>query len=119
MLSFIPNHESRRRFPIHPAARAFGFPSILINHHAHTTMPTAPDNPAAHDYAERIRERLPRRLQELRERCGLSKYGLARESGLSRGYIAKRRAVMPGFWWGSLSRLHRAPADFSEVSGVA
>ena len=38
----------------------------------------------AHDHAERIRERLPRRLQELRERCGLSKYGLARESGLSR-----------------------------------
>ena len=50
-------------------------------------MPTAPDNHDAHDahdHAERIRERLPRRLQELRERCGLSKYGLARESGLSR-----------------------------------
>jgi transcriptional regulator with XRE-family HTH domain len=43
----------------------------------------------AHDYAERIRERLPRRLQELRERCGLSKYGLARESGISREYIGK------------------------------
>jgi DNA-binding XRE family transcriptional regulator len=43
----------------------------------------------AHDYAERIRERLPRRLQELRERCGLSKYGLARESGVSREYIGK------------------------------
>ena len=43
-------------------------------------MPTAPDNHDAHDYAERIRKRLPRRLQELRERCGLSKYGLARES---------------------------------------
>jgi hypothetical protein len=26
----------------------------------------------AHDYAERIRERLPRRLQELREAMGLS-----------------------------------------------
>jgi hypothetical protein len=37
--------------------------------------PTAPDSHEAHDYAERIRERLPRRLQELRERCGLSKYG--------------------------------------------
>ena len=52
-------------------------------------MPTAPDNHDAHDYAERIRERLLRRLQELRERCGLNKYGLARESGLSREYIGK------------------------------
>jgi DNA-binding XRE family transcriptional regulator len=52
-------------------------------------MPTAPDNHDAHDYAERIRERLPRRLQELRERCGLSKYGLARVSGISREYIGK------------------------------
>ena len=46
-------------------------------------------NHEAHDYAERIRERLPRRLQELREAAGLSKYGLARESGLSREYIGK------------------------------
>jgi len=30
-------------------------------------MPIAPDNHDARDYAERIRERLPRRLQELRE----------------------------------------------------
>ena len=82
-------------------------------------MPSAPDNHDAHNYAERIRERLRRRLQELRERCGVSKYGLARESGLSRGYVAERRAVMPGLWWGSLSRLHRAPADFSEASGIA
>ena len=52
-------------------------------------MPTAPDNHDAHDYAERIRERLPRRLQELREAMGLSKYGLAHESGLSREYIGK------------------------------
>ncbi len=52
-------------------------------------MPVAPDNHDAHDNAERIRERLPRRLQELRERCGLSKYGLARESGLSREYVGK------------------------------
>jgi hypothetical protein len=82
-------------------------------------MPTAPENHDAHDYAECIRERLRRRLQELREACGLNKYGLARESGLNRGYIAKRRAVLPGLWWGSLSRLHRALADFSETSGVA
>ncbi len=27
-------------------------------------MPTAPDNHDAYDYAERIRERLPRRLQK-------------------------------------------------------
>jgi ribosome-binding protein aMBF1 (putative translation factor) len=56
-------------------------------------MPTAPDNHDAHDHAERIRERLPRRLQELRERCGLSKYGLAHESGLSREYIGKLAAI--------------------------
>jgi len=52
-------------------------------------MPAAPDSHDAHDYAERIRGRLPRRLQEFRERCGLSKYGLARESGLSRESIGK------------------------------
>ena len=56
-------------------------------------MPSAPDNHDAHDYAERIRERLPRRLQELRERCGLSKYGLARESGVSREYLGKLAAM--------------------------
>ena len=52
-------------------------------------MPYASRNQPAHDYAERIRERLPRRLQELREQAGMSKYGLARESGLSREYIGK------------------------------
>jgi transcriptional regulator with XRE-family HTH domain len=52
-------------------------------------MPTAPDNHDAHDYAERIRERLPRRLQELREAAGYTKYGLARESGVSREYLGK------------------------------
>lgn len=56
-------------------------------------MTTAPDNRDAHDHAERIHEPLPRRLQELRERCGLSKYGLARESGLSRKYIGKLAAM--------------------------
>ncbi len=45
-------------------------------------MPAAQNNHDAHDYAERIRDRLPRCLQELRERCGLSKYGLARESSI-------------------------------------
>jgi len=52
-------------------------------------MPTAPDNHDAHDYAERIRERLPRRLQELRKAAGFTKYGLARESEVSREYIGK------------------------------
>ena len=56
-------------------------------------MPAAPDNHDAHDYAERIRERLPRRLQELREAAGFTKYGLARESGLSREYIGKLAAM--------------------------
>ena len=56
-------------------------------------MPTAPENHDAHDNAERIRERLPRRFQELRERCGLSKYGLARESGVSREYLGKLAAM--------------------------
>ena len=52
-------------------------------------MPSVPDNHESHDYAERIRERLPRRLQELWKCCGLSKYGLARESGVSREYLGK------------------------------
>lgn len=52
-------------------------------------MPATPDNHEAYDYAERIRERLPRRLQELREAAGFTKYGLARESGVSREYIGK------------------------------
>ena len=56
-------------------------------------MDLKPKEHEAHDYAERIRERLPRRLQELRERCGLSKYGLARESGLSQEYIGKLAAI--------------------------
>lgn len=51
-------------------------------------MPTPADHPA-HDYAERIRARLPRRLQELREAAGFTKYGLARESGVSREYIGR------------------------------
>jgi hypothetical protein len=35
-------------------------------------MPSAPDNHDAHDYAERIRDRLPHRLQELRAAMALS-----------------------------------------------
>jgi len=40
-------------------------------------------NHDAHDYAERIRERLPWRLHELREAMGLSNVHLARERGIS------------------------------------
>ena len=36
-------------------------------------MPATPNNHGAHDYAERIRERLPRRLEALREAIGGSK----------------------------------------------
>jgi len=37
----------------------------------------------AHDCAEGIRERLPRRLQDLREAAGLSMYALAKRAGVS------------------------------------
>ena len=47
------------------------------------------DSHEAHDYAERIRERLPRRLQELREACGLSKYALWQKTGVSRDMIGR------------------------------
>ena len=50
-------------------------------------MHTAPDNHDAHDYAERIRERLPRALRELREAATLSMYALEKKSGVSREMI--------------------------------
>ena len=61
-------------------------------------MPTAPDNHDAHDYAERIRERLPRRLQVLREAARLSMYALWRKCGLSRDTISRIEAgdTIPG-----------------------
>ena len=52
-------------------------------------MPSAPDNHDAHDYAERIRDRLPRRLQELREACGPSRYALWMRCGVSREMISR------------------------------
>ena len=52
-------------------------------------MPTAPDNHDAHDYAERISERLRRGLQELREACGLSIYALGMKCGVSRDTISR------------------------------
>ena len=61
-------------------------------------MPTAPDNHDAHDYAERIRDRLPRRLQELREAARLSMYALWRKCGVSRDTISRIEAgdTIPG-----------------------
>ena len=53
------------------------------------SMPSSPDNHEAHDYAERIRARLPRRLQELREAAGMSKYALEQASGISREMIGR------------------------------
>ena len=44
-------------------------------------------NHAAHDYAERIRARLPRALQELREAALLSRYALEKKCGVSREMI--------------------------------
>jgi transcriptional regulator with XRE-family HTH domain len=52
-------------------------------------MPNAPDNYDTHDCAERIRERLPRRLQELREAESLSMYALWRKCGVSRDTISR------------------------------
>jgi len=65
-------------------------------------MPTAPDNHDAHDDAERIRERLPRRLEALREAMGLSSVNLARERGISREAIGGSKGVTVS------SRLHRS-----------
>ena len=73
-------HETNYHTPLRLAARAAG---------RAWSIPTAPDNHDAHDHAERIRERLPRRLQEFREAAGFTKYGLACESGVSREYIGK------------------------------
>ena len=51
-------------------------------------MPATP-NHEAHNYAERIRARLPRRLQELREACGMSMYALWLKCGVSRDMISR------------------------------
>ena len=45
--------------------------------------------PRRHDYAERIREPLRSRLQELREACGLSIYALWMKCGVSRDTISR------------------------------
>jgi ribosome-binding protein aMBF1 (putative translation factor) len=61
-------------------------------------MPSPSDNHEAHDYAERIRERLPRRLQELREAERLSMYALWQKCGVSRDTISRVEAgeTIPG-----------------------
>ena len=50
-------------------------------------MPSAKDK-SHHDYAERIRKRLPRALQEQREARRMSKYALGKKSGVSREMIS-------------------------------
>ncbi len=52
-------------------------------------MPPSAPGYEAYDYAERIRERLPRRLQELREAIGLSMYALWLKCGVSRDTISR------------------------------
>lgn len=47
------------------------------------------DHRPAHDYAEHIRERLPRRHQELREATGLGMYALWLKCGVSRDSISR------------------------------
>lgn len=49
----------------------------------------SPVNREAHDYAERVRERLPRLHQELREGIGLSMYALWLKCGVSRDTISR------------------------------
>ena len=56
-------------------------------------MPSTPDNEAFH-YAERIRARLLRRLQELREAAGMNKYALEKKSRVSR--VMQRISRMNG-----------------------
>jgi transcriptional regulator with XRE-family HTH domain len=50
-------------------------------------MPPTTQSRQAHAYAERIRAWLPRRVQELREAAGMSRYALEKVSGVSRDMI--------------------------------
>ena len=61
-------------------------------------MPSHSSKCDAYDYAERIREGLPRRMQELREGSGLSMYALWRRCGVSRDTISRIEAgeTIPG-----------------------
>ncbi len=51
-------------------------------------MPARRPHPA-HVYAECLPERLPRRMQELREALGKSRYALAQDSGISREMVGR------------------------------
>ena len=53
-------------------------------------MPSSPDSHDAHDYGERIRDRLPRRHQELREGMKLSMYALWLKCGVSRDTLSRK-----------------------------
>ena len=55
---------------------------------------------AAYDYAERIREWFPRRVQELREGRGLSMYRLERKCGVTRQTISRIESgeTLPGVY---------------------
>jgi len=46
-------------------------------------MTSQPSKRKAYDYAERIRARLPHRLQESRVAVGLSKYAVAKQAGIT------------------------------------
>jgi DNA-binding XRE family transcriptional regulator len=52
-------------------------------------MQSAPDNQGAYDDAERIRERLPMRLQEIREAAGSAKMTLCAGVALVGNTLAK------------------------------
>jgi transcriptional regulator with XRE-family HTH domain len=52
-------------------------------------MKNSPSKRSAYEYAERVRARLPRRLQELRLAAGQSRYRLELESGITREMIGK------------------------------
>ena len=60
-------------------------------------MPHTPGN-EAYDYAERLRARLPRRLQEIREAARVSRYGLEKRTAVSRDTIGDFESgrTMPG-----------------------
>ena len=49
-------------------------------------MPSTPDN-EAHNYADRLRARLPRRLKDEREAADMSRYALEKKCGVSREMI--------------------------------
>ena len=61
-------------------------------------MTAVPQHHAAHHYAERLCGRLPRHLQMLREKAGLSMYALWRKCGVSRDTISRIEAgeTVPG-----------------------